>query len=440
MLTKLNQVFLSLTSLMNRHSVHVVHSIYFAGTRLVAIAAFILSVPFFIKLASHEEYGQIAVGFSLLGVGTVLDVGFGYVLIQSLGRRFARGNQPDVRKIKGLFSLYLLFALLLAMIGFFFVLILPLSLLEVVLYSSISLLLPALAISGMVAAIFQSQNKLKPINLSRFFFEISKSLALVLSAFFSQSAFWIGPILVLTTYIRAIIDRQHLAKITGVTLNIVSPQRAIRYWRLARHGAASFATVIITVMVTIGDKMLIKYFYDDSSVAYYSIAYDINTKVYLFIYAVNNAMFAVVLHRFARRISTRTPILIGIISVSLIALIFYLPLALWSEQILSFWVDSEFSERSAPLTTIMTGASLLYLYGNVFENGLIAMGRAKEVFSVYIFGIIVYVIALVIFINCFELNGFMYSYMAFCAALCSGFLFRYYSIDKNLKIKSCYEG
>ena len=109
MLTKLNQVFLSLTSLMNRHSVHVVHSIYFAGTRLVAIAAFILSVPFFIKLASHEEYGQIAVGFSLLGVGTVLDVGFGYVLIQSLGRRFARGNQPDVRKIKGLFhSIYYL--------------------------------------------------------------------------------------------------------------------------------------------------------------------------------------------------------------------------------------------------------------------------------------------------------------------------------------------
>ncbi|MRI34328.1 hypothetical protein EOPP23_15165 [Endozoicomonas sp. OPT23] len=430
------KIFSDWRKILRRHSIHIWNIAYFAGTRLISIAVFIIAVPFFIKLASDQQYGLAAIGFSLLGIGTVLDVGFGYVLIQSLGRRFARGYPPDTRKVNGLFSLYLVFAIVVAVVGGGIALTLAPSFPEKVLYGSIALLLPALAMSGVVAAVFQSQNILKPINLSRFFFEIAKALALVISAFVAKSILWIGPVMVVMAYCRAMADRWYLAKAAGISLNVVAPSQASRFWRLARLGSASLTIVIITILVTIGDKMLIKHLYGSDSVAYYSIAYDINTKAYLLVQAVNSAMFAVVLHRFARKTDSKAPIMAGIVTVSVVALVFYLPLAVWSEQLLSLWVNASFAKQSATLTKIMTGASLLYLYGNVFENALTAMGRARDNLSVYVVAITGYIISIPVYIHFQNLNGIMYSYMTLCAILCAGFFYKYYSVSKKYPSKS----
>lgn len=399
---------------------------YFLSTRAFAVVAFLLVVPFFIRQASEKQYGLAAIGFSLLTVATVLDVAFGYVLIQSLGRRYARGRKLTSDAVQGLFSLYLLLATCVTLCGILTVFVLHLSTPEIFMYGSLAALLPALCVSGVVAAVYQAQNLLKPINLSRFGFELGKALALAVSGFATKDISLIGPILLLTAYSRAVLDVRYLARQTEIRLRFCGISQAQRYLRLARQGIASFYIVVLTALVTIGDKIIIKNVFTADAVAHYSVAYDINTKAYILVNAVNTAMFAVVLHRFTRKSSTFAPLAAGLITVLLVAVLYYIPLLALAPTILSYWVSADFATTAAPLARTMALASLFYLFGNVFENALTAMGRARQVLYVYLVSILVYgiVVALAIWQN--TLIGFMYSYLSLCISLCLGFILQYW--------------
>lgn len=414
-----------ITQLLRQHALHFRNVAYFLGTRIFALVAFVLVVPYFIRHASEQQYGLAAIGFSLLAIATVLDVAFGYVLIQSLGRRYARGRTLATDSVHGLFSFYLLLASSAALCALAAVLALRLSTAETLMYGSFAALLPALSVSGVVAAVFQAQNQLKPINLSRFGFELAKALGLALSAFLASDISLIGPVLLVAAYGRAALDARYLARQTGIRLRFHGIGQARRYWRLARHGSASLCIVALTALITVGDKLLIKHVFSADAVAHYSVAYDINTKAYLLVSAVNTAMFAVVLHRFARKSSSFAPLAAGLVTVSLVAVLYYLPLLALAPIILVHWVSADFAVNAAPLTRIMALASLLYLYGNVFENALTAMGRARQVLHVYLVAIVAYGAAIGLAIWQQTLDGFMYSYLVLCAVLCLGFILQY---------------
>ncbi len=414
-----------LVVLLKQNALHIRNVTYFLGTRAFAIVAFVLVVPFFIRHASEQQYGLAAIGFSLLTIATVLDVAFGYVLVQSLGRRFARGRVLAADAVHGLFTFYLLLSSAVALCSLLVVFALRLSLAETLMYGSLVALLPALSVSGVVAAVFQAQNQLKPINLSRFGFELAKALALALSALLVGDISLIGPVLLVAAYARATLDARYLARHTGIRLSLHGIKLARRYWRLARHGTASLYIVALTALVTIGDKLLIKNFFGADAVAHYSVAYDINTKAYLFVNAVNTAMFAVVLHSFARKRSTFAPLAAGLFTVTVLTVVYYLPLFALAPVILTHWVSVEFASSAAPLTRIMALASLIYLYGNVFENALTAMGRVHCVLHVYLVAIFAYGVAVVMAVWQRNPTGFMYSYLTLCAVLCLGFILQY---------------
>lgn len=69
----------------------------------------------------------------------------------------------------------------------------------------------------------------------------------------------------------------------------------------------------------------------------------------------------------------------------------------------------------------MAIASVAYLYANVFEVTLTAMGRAKRIFSVYLVAAISYWISILVSYWQQSLNGFMYSYLLLTIILLAGF-------------------
>jgi len=416
--------------LFRSNALHIRNVAYFLGTRAFAIVAFVLVVPLFFRHASEQQYGLAAIGFSLLTLATVLDVAFGYVLVQSLGRRFARSRALTADTVHGLSTFYFLLSSVVALCSLLVVFALHLSTAETLMYGSFVALLPALSVSGVVAAVFQSQNQLKPINLSRFGFELSKALALALSALVVGDISLIGPVLLLAAYARATLDARYLARHTGIRLSFRGIKLAARYWRLARHGLPSLYMVALMLPINIGDKLIIKNVFGADAVAHYSVAFDINTKAYLLISAVNTAMFAVVLHRFARKHSSFAPLAASLATVFFVTLMYYLPLMVLAPVLLTQWINPDFSVQATPLTRVMAFASILYLFGSVFENSLNAMGRNRRVLRVYLIGIIAYVIAVSFAIWQQSLIGFMYSYVALCAVLLLGFVIEY----KKIKI------
>jgi O-antigen/teichoic acid export membrane protein len=192
--------------------------------------------------------------------------------------------------------------------------------------------------------------------------------------------------------------------------------------------------VALMLPINIGDKLLIKHVFGADAVAHYSVAFDINTKAYLLISAVNTAMFAVVLHRFARKRSSFAPLAAGLVTVFLVTVLYYFPLMVLAPVLLTQWINADFSAQAAPLTSVMAFASILYLFGSVFENSLNAMGRTRRVLRVYLMGIIAYVIAVSFAIWQQSLIGFMYSYATLCAVLLLGFFIEYNKVKKQYRL------
>jgi O-antigen/teichoic acid export membrane protein len=291
-----------------------------------------------------------------------------------------------------------------------------------------------MAVSGVVAAIFQARNSLVYINLSRFGFELGKALALVLSALILESFVLIGAALVLVSVVRASVDHQLLSRKVGITLSLKPVAEVIKYYKFVRVGLASFSTVVLTLLVTISDKIFIKELFSDSEVAYYSFAFDINSKAYLLVNAVNTAMFAVILKKFIKRSSTTVPVVIGLGAVAVVICVYYIPMFFFSEQIISLLVSSQFAEESAYLASVMSVASALYLLGNVFENATTAMGDAKSIMRVYVVAVVLYFCSLPALATGYGVVGFMYAYLLLCAILCVGFMCAYANRINQLNI------
>lgn len=424
----------NLSAFLSKYKEHILHISYFVLTRFFAVIAFFVAVPFFLKNASESEYAIVAIGMSLLGVATVLEVAFGYVVMQTVGRQYVRRKSLNQQSIlDGLFTIYLLLSVATSLIGFFLTLFNDISNSERVNYTAIFFMLPALCVSGVTSAVLRAHNKLIFISLSRLIFDISKAIALVLSAYFSHDALLVGPVLLLFSYFRAYIDLKQLSRTLHIDIRLVRFQKIFRYWRVARHAIASFGVVTLTMFITIGDKVLIKHFLGPSAVTYYSVAYDISSKAYIFVSAINFAMYSVILHKYTEGKSISKPVTTSLLAVLLLSVFYFLPLFIFASEILAYWTNESISENSTDLVKVMTVASFFYLVGNVFEYSITAAGKAILVLRLYLIGLFIYGLSISIAITMKSLIWFMYSYLIFCIVFCISCMYEYLKITVKIK-------
>ncbi|MDC4205852.1 MAG: hypothetical protein MPW17_05650 [Candidatus Manganitrophus sp.] len=199
---------------------HLANFLSFVVTRCLAIAVFAISVPIFINQTSGEEYGIVAIGFSLLGLSTLLDVGIGFVITQSVGRSLARLNRRHAVIISQLYWVYLFTAIAISVSALTILsLFSTLSRDENIFYGWLALILPFLATSGTVAAVFQAHNDLVYLNGSRFLFEMAKSAAFLIAGLIFHSHVAIGPTLIAFAAIRAVIDVIYLNRRLGYSFS-----------------------------------------------------------------------------------------------------------------------------------------------------------------------------------------------------------------------------
>lgn len=412
----------SISAQATRHSRHLSNVGSFLITRLLAIGAYAVSVPIFVNRTSEAEYGVIAIGFSFLGLSMLMDVAFGYVITQGVGRRLARTGKPHPTLFNRLFWLYLFSSTLVALLLVGILVGVNLAVDERMFFIWLVTLLPALAVSGTVAAVFQAHNSLVYLNTSRFIFELGKAAGLIVAALAFKSYLAVGPLLLLFALLRATLDIRRLA--TQLGYRVRRPDiDAIRSSRaLFTLGLPSLGSVVLALFVSIGDKLLIARWFTKADVAHYALAFDINTKAYLFVSAINSAMFAIMLRNHAVKQSSSAQIRIGLAAVTIMGLIYYLPLILFSKQLLSLWVSPAFGEAAAPLVPILALASLAYLIGNVFEIGLLAKGRSRLVLRIYCVAVLLYFATLLLLVGLIGLPAFAWAYVVFCLTMCAGSL------------------
>lgn len=419
-----------------RHSRHLSNVGAFLITRFIAIGLYAVSLPVFINRTSDAAYGVIAIGFSFIAISQILDVAVGYVVAQSIGRRLARTSRKHLKLFNTLFWVYFLCAATLAILLVFIFMNVELSEDERNLFIWIGLLLPSLATSGIVAAIFQANNSLLYLNASRFIFEAGKSAALIISALLFAEPGAVGPILFVVVVLRAALDLRELKVRLGYHLYPPNFKDMFRFLPLLKLGLPSLWMVLLSLFVNIGDKLLIAQFFSKTDVAYYSLAFDVNTKAYLILGAINSAMYAAMIRNHALRRSSSAQIQIGLVAVATMGLLYYLPLALFSKKILSLWVSPEFGVATAHLVPIFSLASLAYLCANVFETSLLAKGLSVNLSKIYCVAVLIYFITLLLLVNLIGLSSFAWAYVVMNIILLIGVLIKYRSYSINLMLKT----
>ena len=409
---------------------YIIHVAAFICARGASIAAFVAAVPLFVARAGSGAYGVVAVGLSILGIGVLVDSSIGYVVAQSVGRRLARGKPIRQHVVNGLLTLYLSITAVVVIAAGTAICLQVENGAERTLYLTMIFSAPMIVVSAVVAAVSQAQNSLVYLNSSRAIGELGKAAALAIAAIQSEPIFYVGPLVLLGFSIRALVDTYMMRARSKLMLRLVSWKDARRLWRLAVHGGNSLGIVALSLLVLVGDKFLIKSLESPESVAYYSIAYELNTKLYVFVHATNAALFTMILRTRATYVGPWRHIRTGLSTVGVVILVVYLPIFLFSERILHLFFSDTFSRDAKELTSLMAIASSIYLLGNVMENSLTAMGKARSILPAYALGVAVYFLSLIPLHYTFGLAGFAYAYVAFMLVLATSFVATYFKSSK----------
>lgn len=419
------------------YKVHILNIFYNIFSRVIAIACFLIATPIFIHYSTVEKYGLVSIGFSILTISIAIDSSLSYTLVQIIGRKYARSRSILKSSSLALIPFYIRNSAIISVFGIVLILIINLPRVEQVLYISILACLPGLCLSSCVAAIYQAHNKLKEVNVSRLLFDLSKAIGLVISGMVYGDVTLVGPIILIITYVRAYYDYLIIKKKMGIVLPYYKYKinKEIKLIRLSTGSVYLILTIVFAMSVNIFDKLIISSSLGNNAVAYYSIGLDISSKGYMLVYAVNAAMSTVILHNYILGKSINRPIFLGLMSVFIMIFVFYIPLFIYSEEIIQFWLPKVPYLEIIDNLKVCIIASVIYLFGNVFEGVLIAKRKLNYLLFIYFISTIIYWIAIYVIMNDGILINFTYCILFFNTSLFFGFFICHLFFEKNINYR-----
>lgn len=353
---------------------HLLNYTSFIFFRILNIGLFAVTVSLYITEVGKPEYGRIAYFLIFYNFLTVLDLGFGYALNYRMARSIARlrPERATIDLIRRGLPFYFV-----ASVGGLLLIYVPADRFSELLFNTAQFgsLVRIMGLSVMVfmfdavfVGVLRAFNKIYLENLSKFIFDVGRSLALlggILTEGREDVVLWA---ILASSLVKLAFD-------VAACVYFLKSWEFLRprwHWREIvlnlKFGFPMLITTLVGLLIANLDKIFIGKFIGETQYAYYSVAFDINSKVWLFVYALNNSLYTVLIRRGSTRASTGNLILISFGSVLALALFYYLPVSFFAYDILKFWIAPEFAEQSAGLVPPLACASVLYLLMAVLHN------------------------------------------------------------------------
>lgn len=397
--------------------------------KVIPLLLYALTVPYFINKIGPNEYGVIVIAFGILNAMTLADSASSYLISQKIGRKFAINGCVDSNNLSSIFTLYLIFTCIIMTIGIVIVYSIQLHYINKLAYIAVLMAFPFSAISNTFVALSQATGLLTFASYSRGAFDIIKSLslciAIVFRDLFEMPSLVVAIIILIFSIVRSMVDRQLINYLFKVKIKTVIDRREIMMLLRGKEYLPSFIIVVLSYLVTVGDKFVVAYYYGNEFLSQYSVAYDICSKLFVLMGVVNMIVFPMVLHKSSRKEEHGNIVKVSLLGCLILFIFYYAPLILFSEYLLGLWINPEFAEGSAVVLKIMAVGSVLYLFGNVFENLLYATGKVREILKVYMFSFFAYIIIMIPLLNNIGVLAMPLLYMTFSLLTCFGFYIIY---------------
>jgi O-antigen/teichoic acid export membrane protein len=396
---------------------HIVNFGSFFVNRVISLALFAWTTSVFINRAGSTAFGHLTMLLLIFSYISVADLGMGYAVGYRLTRAVSRGNHKYAAKIlQHALPFYLIVGGAAALPVFCFSS--DISRLfthtdgYAFVYKVISLGILPLVIDTVVLMVMQAYNKVYLINLSRFVYDMFRAVPLLLAVVCENDLLEKIMIVVVSgCYIKLIMDIYLCYRLIG-SLTWLKPVLVYKELRFnILYGFPMLLTLVVGLIISSIDKFYMTNFLSMEQLAYYSVALDVNVKAWFLIWAVTGSLTTVLVRRKVLNIGTEDIEKLSMVSVGVIFIMYYLPLIVFAEEILSVWINREFAEKSYRITRILSVASLFYMVYAVKHNTLQAAGRFLTIAAIYGAGLAILLVSLWVLPKYFGAEGVACSYV-----------------------------
>jgi O-antigen/teichoic acid export membrane protein len=348
-------------------------------SRVIALASFAGSLPFFIHRQGPASYGILALLLSIYSFLILLDLGVSYSVGLRVGRSLARGDGRAS-------AIFLQAAPLAVLLGTVVFLLLegtakPIS---VFLYGS-PVYAAALRIFGVTvgiyiisstpAAVVQIYHRVDWFNYSRLIVDIAKAAALIIGGLSKnpiETAMWV---LAGGASMKCAVDVIMAVHLLGRLTPIKFRLRQLDVRTNLGLGLPMSAAGLASIALTSGDRILVSRLFGPAALANYSLAVDICSKAYFLVWAITGTVYPLVVRHAASRRDVSSYRRIGLLSVLIVGILIYLPIALFARRAISWWLGPEMGRGAGLVTSVWALVAVAFLLTSVLQYQLQAKGR-----------------------------------------------------------------
>lgn len=359
------------------------HLLNFGSTivaRVVALGAFAASAAYFVSHGGASDYGAAALFLTVLSFLQLTDLGIGYATHLMVTKALTQNPAEVSNIVVTAGPLCLVWGTIATL-----VLVAAAPLLSQLVFASASYsmamryLCSALLftmVSAYFTAIVQAHNKLYWINGSRLLNDVAKALALVVAAGRSLETFTI--LLAVAAAVKMLVDGYMATRLIAARELFSWRPRMERVRSILSVGVPMFVSTGIGVLAISFDKVFVSRIFGTEQFAYYSIASDLASKASFVAFALINSLYTIQVRRHAAGQKTRDIVVASLLSIGVLTVCYYAPLAVFAEEVLRIWLGAQFAEHATRVVQCGCLMGVVYLLMNVAYTTLQARGRPYQ--------------------------------------------------------------
>ena len=388
---------------------HVRNFFSFILCRAVALVLFAFSVTYFLNGRGRVQYGTIALLFTVFSYITMLDLGMSYAVNLRFTRALTRSRDDAHRIVAAAVPVYFTAGVLAGVI-----LMLAAPMLSHALFASgeqtaAIRVLGATSVFVLMSAVLtgtiQAYNRVDLVNLSRAILDVAKAAALIVAA---QSE---NPVLVamwavlLGVVLKTVADALIVRKLVG-GLGRLAPIVRLAEVRLnLRFGLPMAATSVVSIIFMTADRVYVSRVLGPAALTSYSIGADICSKAFFLVSAVTGSVYTLLVRRNATGLGSAGLQRVSLAAVAAVALLFYVPLLVFTPQLLTAWLGAATVSDVILVTRIWCLAAIAYLTLTVYYNYLQAAGKPGALFVANVAASTAMIFGLVLMPRSFDIAG-----------------------------------
>jgi len=378
--------------IIKKHKKHFSNSASFLLMRVFIYAASLVVIPYFINQRGQDLYALIAFFSVMISYSVLLENALSYSVSLRYTTSLVKNPEESLLIIQSAIPIYFLFGFL-TLLGLNF----SANILSILIWgtaqyskfiSFLGLILCLQVFDALFSSIIQSHNNLLKLNINRLLSDLIRLAGFILAVFFEPALQICLTFFLLGSIVKLYLDVKYCNKVIGSS-NWFRPSFSMSEFKEnARLAPFMFVNSALWLVISCFDKIYVAKQVSVHDYAFYAFAIDVCTKAYVLFYAITGTLYNSLIRRHANVESVSHIIKVWLILFAVIACFYYLPLYVWGDILIEHFINHDFAVHTMPIVKILIFASLCYLALAILENNLNAMGKARSMTYVYLFGLV----------------------------------------------------